>query len=549
MALEPMASWKHVPFSCGSQLASRAGCIAMSSANISSNASTLRSFDFNNWVIKSFSRTAGSSFKQSKRSYGDLRGVSAAPKSRDEHATADSMLPGSAERSRKNVRKKKPPVPRYIEGIATVGTELELSKEIMESWKSDVALDKLDPGTANDPVGHFIAVPPKLVPEAEASFYHDASLPNKVNQRHLGCKGMTEHFDAFNERSFLYRESIGRVFANIRGLSVEKEVSIRANPNIINRSDDNLVELSNVRRFWLEGWSGSGKSCSLYALVCWMRAKGWIVMYIPSASIMVSGGRYYRRGSMEDEDSEGNDEKPVWDTPEAARHIMRAILESHKDALSHIHRMNGEESLLQVAERGLDENSSAQTAVEAAIALKDGLLYHDGSKYNTMVVIDDYNMLYDKTEYLEPMHAFYNRPILPSELSLASSYRVLESSSSKVGVGVVVASPKRGGSVSPSVRVPMDSSTSIMRIPRFNLHEAYVFGAMLKSTKIIFDNPAKEVVTKALSLTNGNGKELREMAQALFSGDDIFGLSLGYKIIMNEKKKARSQWKEHMLTD
>jgi len=289
---------------------------------------------------------------------------------------------------------------------------------------------------------------------------------------------------------------------------------------------------------FVSGWTGAGKSVALYSLAVAARAAHWVVMYIPSATLMVQGGRFYRS------DVEGD---AMWDTPEAAKHIIKALVTSHGEALGKIAapmhaNLAGAATLADIAGHGL-EASNPRVVVEAAIALKDGLLAHDGSGgLRTAVIIDDYNMLYAGTDYHEPMHAHHRRPIAADELRLASAFRVLEprgpqASQSVGGTGIAVAAPTFGGRVSPSLRLPRDPGALTLRIPRLDLGEVATVATMLADSAAIPEMPSGDVLRRALALTNGNGKELRELKSALLSEEDPLGLSLGYKALWTAKKR------------
>lgn len=55
--------------------------------------------------------------------------------------------------------------------------------------------------------------------------------------------------------------------------------------------------------------------------VNWARKNGWIVMYIPSAYLLVEGSSYVK----------GEDE--LWETPDAARFILNSMKDNHLNSL------------------------------------------------------------------------------------------------------------------------------------------------------------------------------------------------------------------------
>jgi small subunit ribosomal protein S29 len=411
-----------------------------------------------------------------------------------EDATSQSSMPRMGDkqavgrRSRRSV---------YVEGIATVTSSTLLPEP--QFWCAEVPIGDLKPGIKGDPIGRYVRIPNTVLPEAEAPFYYDPVLAeDRVRQPHYGCKAVTTEFAESGERALLHRRSTAALMQDVASGAAS--------------------------RVYLGGWTGSGKSCALYALVAWARAQGWVVMYVPTATLLVQGGRYYRS------DVEGDD---LWDTPEAARHMLHALKTSHEDALLDITSLDGTRTLADLVAEGLSAGVP-RAVVEAALHVKDGILGHDGSKHKTMVVIDDYNALYDRTDYFEPMHAFYNRPILPDELRLAKGFRVMENEA--LGSGIAVVASTMGASVSPSVRVPRAKGTKLLRIPRFDLSEVAAVAAMHAGTGAVPEMPSLRALQRALALTNGNARELRAHSQALLQDGDPLGPSLGYKAVAAARK-------------
>jgi hypothetical protein len=394
-------------------------------------------------------------------------------------------------------RHKRPP---FLEGAATLGSSLPLRPE-EAGWHGGItSADLLD---APHAVGAYFDVAPGLAPEASPEFYHDPLLADErgVRQVDYGCKGVAAEFEATGRRALLHRPAIAALVADVAGGAAP--------------------------RIFLDGWTGAGKSAALYALVHWARAAGWVVMYVPSATLMVQGGRFYREGG--DDGGEGDG---LWDTPEAARHVINALLGAHGDALKSIPAPAGAGgTLADVAAAGLAA-AAPRGLVDAAIALKDGLL-EGAPGVRTLVVVDDYNALYNRTTYHEPMHAFHRRPIAPSELRLAAAFRVLEANPNPKrggggGSGVAVVAPTFGAGVSPALRIPRGRAATL-RVPRYALPELAVAAAALAEAGAIASVPPEHVLRRALALTNGNAKELREAAGALLHEDDPLGPSLGYK--------------------
>jgi len=136
---------------------------------------------------------------------------------------------------------------------------------------------------------------------------------------------------------------------------------------------------------------------------------------------------------------------------------------------------------------------------------------------------------------LQPMHEFYRRPIPADELRLASSFRLLERT--EQGAGVAVVAPSFSAGVTPTLRLPRALGTVTLRVPRFNAQEVATVAAMLADAGAIAAVPSEHTLKRALALTNGNAKELREYSTALFTDSDPLGLSLGYKALAAAKVK------------
>lgn len=262
----------------------------------------------------------------------------------------------------------------FPQGIATVGAP----SRVPEVFHSSTSITDLAPGSKG-PVGQYVDVPQNVLPEGNAVFYHDPLLVDeRVQQPDYGCKAVSAEFAASGRRVLLHRGATQSLLEAVAQGGVSGAEA--AAPG--------------SKTFYVDGWTGAGKSVALYSLAAAARAAGWIVMYVPSASLLVRGGRFYH-SDIEDD--------PMWDTPEAARHIINALVGAHGDALKTLQAPGtGGKTLAEVAAAGLEPTSCARETVEAAIALKDGLLAHDSSDgVRTLVVVDDYNTLYSHTDYHE----------------------------------------------------------------------------------------------------------------------------------------------------
>lgn len=405
------------------------------------------------------------------------------------------------------------------------------------------------------PLNAYIDIPKDVLPEGEASFYHNPKLTQQqVHQPNHGCKGAQAEFAHSKRRSIILRQSMVDLFR--------------------------IVAEGQHSRMFVDGWAGSGKSIALYALAALARSAGWVVMYVPSASMLTRGGRYFKRGGQNDADDDV-DEKPGdkdtsvhWDTPESARRIIQAVMGAHATELASMppgklaasfSAFASCSSLAEIAEMGLATTAftseTAPITVEAALALADGLLSYEGPGPRTLVIVDEYNALYSYTEYFEVMHAHYSRRLSPDELRLASGLRgccpTLHPPSASASPsptspadasslpalnarnGIFVASPSHGGAFSNKIRIPFSPGTFKFYIPRYSLPEVAVTAAATAEKKKDKDEdttaggvgmPSDNALRHALALTNGNAKELRENAEALLTDQTTMGVSFGCKV-------------------
>jgi hypothetical protein len=445
-------------------------------------------------------------------------------------------------------RRPRQPKPQpFPQGLSTVINPL--SPRDPTNWHSGASVADLSTSsssTSAPPFGFYIDIPSTTLPEAEASFYYDPLLTEeKVKQTHYGCKAATAEFGFSGKRVVMHRPVIAHV--------LEKAIGATGAAAPTTTTANNKI--------FVDGWTGAGKSIALYTLAATARASGKVVMYIPAASLLTQGGRFYRReteGEDEDGEKESVDQEStaltLWDTPEAARHILTAVMNAHADQLATMPAVNStsnkKQTLAEVATAGLASTSPTEI-VEAAITVKDGIL----ADSNGMVIVDEYNALYSHTGYHEPMHQFYRRPLSVDELRLAKSFRILEESENSEGggafKGVAVVAPSYGGSISPTLRVLHPNTTKkekssdgtikktvdVIRVPRFDLNEVSSFAAMSVGTGGLPSMPSEVELRRALALTNGNAKELRETAITLFLKEGPLGVSLGYKAFAVAKKQ------------
>ncbi len=380
------------------------------------------------------------------------------------------------------------------EGIATLsgGAAVRYS----ETWHSGtnvVDAAKADKKARAALSGLYVDLPGgiKSMKEAQAEFYHHPELTKaKVRQYDFGAKGALREFQSTGKHMCMYRESLDEVLQTV-----------------LNSKKGQRKDLV------LDGWTGSGKSVALYALVAAARASGWVVMYVPSASLLVQGGVFKKR----------SDEDAMFHTPVAAQHVLRGVYEAHKDVLGSLPSADRKSTIGDVCAAGL-ESPDPFAKVDAAAGVLKGLLMADGENdLRTLVVVDDYNYLYHRTSYHETVHRFHRRRLEPRELVLASAFMMLEDQGRTSGVAAIA--PTYGGPVSPQADVPLTiSETTILRMPRFSLQEVATMVSMQSGGA---PDVPDDTLRRALALSNGNGRDLREKKTTLFQMDNGVELSRG----------------------
>lgn len=381
-----------------------------------------------------------------------------------------------------------------VEGIATLQDSVRYS----DSWHAGMGLQEAFAGADPKPLGLYVDLPKEpqqTVREAMAEFYHHPELTKaKIHQFDYGCKGAMKEFASTGRHMCMYRPCLDNLLQSV------------------------LHSQGGERRdIFLDGWTGSGKSMSLYSLASAARASGWIVMYVPSAALLVRGGVFKKK----DDDSHD----PFWYTPVAAQAIMKGLQESHKTSLESMPSLDQSKSLGEECTFGL-ETKDDFAKVDSAIRVMQGLLQADGqNNIRTLVILDDYNYLYHRTEYHETMHRFYRRRINPEELKLAAAFRLLETSRD---AGTVAAACSYNISLPPNIQIPLacPETSTVIRVPRFSMQEASTMCSMLTAQKKIPSLPPDASLKRAVALTNGNAKEMREKHVTLFSSDCGLPLSL-----------------------
>lgn len=154
---------------------------------------------------------------------------------------------------------------------------------------------------ASPNVGDYYPFSSSLVPEAFRSFHQAFYPPRPAHlQRRGGCRGLQAEFAASGSSHLMWRRCMQDLSSFLAASAQD--------PN-------------QIRRALLGGPSGTGKSVAVAALVEQARTCGEVVVYVPDATALVSGGFFYRR------------EDGTFDTIISAQHILKSVVDSHKEQL------------------------------------------------------------------------------------------------------------------------------------------------------------------------------------------------------------------------
>ena len=155
---------------------------------------------------------------------------------------------------------------------------------------------------------------------------------------------------------------------------------------------------------------------------------GWLTVYIPNTDIFLAHGSY---------EKEKSNSKPSWNTPEAARSLLRSIVDFNgKEMLMRCSTKSEKgkklgENLLDVALHA--ENApedSSDVPVDAAITFRQELDLVDKDEVpGAMICIDDFNALFGNSKFSESVSLKRKRKIKTSELRLAAAWRDLSGDS------------------------------------------------------------------------------------------------------------------------
>jgi small subunit ribosomal protein S29 len=239
-----------------------------------------------------------------------------------------------------------------------------------------------------------------------------------------------------------------------------------------------------------------------------------IVLYVPSATILTSGGYFLKRPDTEQ-----------YDTIISAQQLLKGMLDAHQDDLAQLQQQrpadgssssssssSGGGTLLDLVKKGLSADDDAVTAVDCALALLSELVLASEQR-RVLLAVDDYNALYWRTGYgtSVPGSAAGRRELKVEELRLASSMRLL--ARKDLGNAAVVAA------VGDSIGVPAHVTEQVVQaageklvVPRYSFTEVAHAVAWYHEAGMAAEVPSESQVKKLMMLTSGNGREVRRMA-------------------------------------
>jgi hypothetical protein len=256
--------------------------------------------------------------------------------------------------------------------------------------------------------------------------------------------------------------------------AIEREFKFtKSNGLLYRKCDDDLMNVvhsligeEKSNKIHLRGYRGAGKSVSLAMLVLRERALGSLVVYIPRASHIVTRTSYQKHGE---------EENGMWDTPDAARLLLNAVLTSNEDKLGKIqtardgkqnnnNNNNNNNTLLDLVKVGL-EKANDQTVTQNALDVIDELVKQ--KDFKVVFAIDEHNALFGGGKYIA-------------------------CDSTEVG-----AKPN------------FSEDEFDFEIPKFNVSETH---ALLKHYEEVGKcaNASSEIALEFKSLTNGKVKEIHE---------------------------------------
>lgn len=255
-----------------------------------------------------------------------------------------------------------------------------------------------------------------------------------------------------------------------------------------------------AKKFFVDGSKGTGKSVLLALLVALARMKGWVVLYLPSASRLVHGGRFKL-----------DDESQLWENPDVAGEILGNLAEAHGPQLEAmgLHHFVASAKASSPASGGPGEASassgdSAEDATQNLVDLLSALASQD--KTPLLICADDYNALFGETRYTD----YSDRPLSPHDLKLVCAFRWLERP--EVTRGAVVAAPSTTLPVKKTIKIPQVGEVTRQTLRPFTYEEACVVWSKHGQKQPKQRSKEEQILKNFVLGVNGDGHAIRDFS-------------------------------------
>jgi len=244
----------------------------------------------------------------------------------------------------------------------------------------------------------------------------------------------------------------------------------------------------------LDGPVGCGKSVLLGTAVSWFRAKGGLALYLDTAKDLVTGGTY-RKG-----------ESGMWDTPEVASGVLQRFRTAHGGELAE-KLPSCHERVEELVAQGIE---GSEHPVDCLLNAMQEL--RDQRDVPVMFAVDDYNALYGRSDYYQAIGAHKLKMILPGQLRVASSFRLMESLPTPNCVVLCATSAHAG--VAKGLKLPIQGGY-ILPVPLLSQVEMDLCLKYYSKNNILHvDLDNEEELRKLFVLVDGNGFELKKMCMS-----------------------------------
>ena len=346
---------------------------------------------------------------------------------------------------------------------------------------------------ASSDVGRFWTLPEAAGGELDASSADSASASASVLPDDLIPAGLLAEFEASGTRRVMFRA---------------------AHLDLI----DAAVRERKPTATLLAGDRGAGKSVSLFALASAARATpGFLLAYVPSARALTIDSSYQK------DQASGK-----WDTPEHARLFLRWVKLGNDDATLAAAASSAPEasSVLAAVDAGLDAfEKEPKRTVEAALAVIEDLKTAAGAGTPVLFVVDEYAALHGPTDMHEVLGARKRGNIRAGETRLCAALRDAGGITA-AGAGYVAAT---SGTIqlSPKLDAAMGTaeapgSEALVRVEAERMRTGEIVAMVrhydharggLDAVDASVDH--EQLALRLRVLTQGNGKEMREMCGVL----------------------------------